>query len=107
LAPASSHLYVVQNHLGLVKVGRATNVQARFRCIARDDICKITPVAIKQLEGWREPFVHRVLAQHNAIGEWYAGTVEARSAIVHAIPFEHEISWPVPLDRRLARSRHR
>jgi len=91
------HLYVIQNHLGLLKIGRAGDTKARFRRIARDDLCEVIPVAIREREGWREPFAHRMLRKHNLIGEWYDGTDKARRAVIRAIPLHRHTEWLVSL----------
>ena len=94
---ADARLYVVQNHLGLVKIGSSANTKVRFGRIARDDLCEVFPVAVLDGEGWREPFVHRALTKHNLVGEWYDGTDKARRAIIKAVQLRREIAWPMIL----------
>src|SRR3546814_17853879 len=74
-----SRLYIMQNHVGLIKIGRTgQNVEARRRAIERDDACTIKIVAVIEDGGDFEEIMLANLDEHQVIGEWYDGSEMCR-----------------------------
>src|SRR5438309_1979624 len=76
-----SHLYIMQNHVGFIKVGRSANVEARRRALERTDECSIAIVAIIETAGEFEETMHVNLGDHRIIGEWFEGDELCRDCI--------------------------
>ena len=81
-----SDLYIMQNHLGFIKIGRSTNVQARKKSLERADQCMIAIVAVVPKAGHLEERILVDLNGQRVLGEWIAGDQHSRnlvSASVH------------------------
>ena len=91
------HLYVMQNHLGLVKIGRSKHVELRRRRLEVADCCKIRTVKIFEGKGKIEEQIHARLQWHNAFGEWYEGGELALLEIARCLRLSRNIIWPYPL----------
>lgn len=92
-----SDLYIMQNQLGLIKIGRSGNVEHRRRTVEIVDACAIQTVAILKNSGDLEETIHLALDDHRVIGEWFDGSEEARTAIVKAVCLRTDIAWPYSL----------
>jgi len=88
------HLYVLQNEHGLLKVGRAADVERRRRQLERTDACRIATVIVVPDQGHSEEAVHTALSDHRMSGEWFDGTEEARAAVVRAVGWIGAVEWP-------------
>src|SRR3546814_21112199 len=74
-----SRLYIMQNHVGLIKIGRTgQNVEARRRAIERDDAYTIKIVAVIEDGGDFEEIMLANLDEQQVIVEWY----EDRKSVV-------------------------
>jgi hypothetical protein len=91
------HLYVMQNHLGLIKVGRSKNVEARRRRLEVADNCDIEIVALIEGCGEFEDGFHTLLRRHCLYGEWYDGDDKARKAIARLTGLSRTVKWPFAL----------
>lgn len=91
------HLYVMQNHLGLVKIGRSVRVEQRRRTLEKADECEIRVVAVFENEGDREESIHIELEDQRLIGEWFDGDKKALKSIIKALGLTSDIVWPYPL----------
>ena len=100
-----SHLYIMQNHVGFIKVGRSTNVGVRLRSLERTDDCSIAIVAVIEDAGDFEETMLLNLDAHRLIGEWFEGDelcrecmateVEELSKVLGRSP--PRLSWPYAL----------
>lgn len=91
------HLYVMQNHLGLIKIGRSINVESRRRNLEKADLCSIQIVAIFENEGHREEPVHIKLDRQRLIGEWFDGDTKSVKKIIKIVGLSPDIVWPYPI----------
>lgn len=92
-----SLLYVMQNHVGLIKIGRSVSVVARRKAIEATHRCQVSLVAvIKDAGNWEEA-IHAALDDFRIIGEWFDGTDQAREAVVIEVGLDPGIEWPIAL----------
>lgn len=96
----------MQNHVGLIKIGRTGQpVEARRRAIERDDACTIKIVAVVEDGGDFEEVMLSNLEEHQVIGEWYDGSEMCRidlasevSALCEALHCDAPtLDWPYNL----------
>lgn len=95
--PTMSDLYVMQNHVGLIKIGHSLYVEARRKAIEKTHGCTIELVAIVNGAGDREKGIHHALDQFRCLGEWFDGIDEAKKAIIGELGLDPETVWPIPL----------
>lgn len=79
------HLYVMQNAVGCIKVGRGVDPEKRRQEIERQTSRTVKLVAAFPNSGHHEEGVHLFLRRFHLHSEWFRGTDAARSAIVKAI----------------------
>lgn len=92
-----SDLYVMQNHVGLIKIGRSVSVEARCKAIESSHGCNIKLVAVFQGAGAREDEIHRALDEYRRLGEWFDGIDQARQAVIIEVGLDPETVWPIKL----------
>lgn len=102
----TSDLYVMQTEHGLIKIGRAENVEIRKRRIEDDYGCHMVVVSVFPGRGNEEGRIHdRLIAHRLAVGhsrEWYSGNDAARAAIGEQLSPDLPIIWPIQLSERAA-----
>lgn len=77
-----SRLYIMQNHIGLIKIGRTgQTVDARRRAIERDDACTVNVVAVVEDGGDCEELMLMNLDDYRVIGEWFDGSEMCRANV--------------------------
>lgn len=76
-----SHLYVMQNHVGFVKIGRSVRVEARRRSLETTDECTVAIVAVVEDAGDYEETILLNLNEHRLIGEWFEGDKLCRDCV--------------------------
>lgn len=91
------HLYVMQNHLGLIKIGRSANAELRRRRLEVADVCEIKIIRIFEDKGNKEAKIHSRLSWYRAFGEWYYGDEIARWEISKCTGLPRNVEWPYPL----------
>lgn len=89
-------LYVMQNEHGLIKIGRSVDPEQRRRQLQLLDQCQIKIVTVLAERGRREPAVHRALRKYHIDGEWFAGDVVSREAMVRVLRVG-DLRWPFSL----------
>lgn len=92
-----SDLYVLQNHLGLIKIGRSKNYKIRLGRIERDDLCKVELVSLLKDKGSEEQEYLSHLKRYNICGEWFEGHEEARKKIADLLCEGLNTDWPFKL----------
>jgi hypothetical protein len=103
-----SDLYVMQNHLGLIKVGQSSNVDRRRSRIERDDLCHARIVTIAKDQGSKERLLLKRLASTQIIGEWHDGGDQTRLLITEffrlkRLPWRFELAREAQIDSWLDR----
>lgn len=100
--PRSQALYVMQNEVGLIKIGRALDPSARRQTLVQEERCAIEIVAV--LPGWgdREEATHIALRDHAIEGEWFVGSNQARAAMAALLPGLSHRKWPYVYDAEQA-----
>ena len=91
------HLYLMQNHLGLIKLGRSVNPETRRRSLEATENCEIRLVAIFENDGELEEEIHRALDRYRLVGEWFSGEANARRAIRRKLNLPRDTLWPFEL----------
>jgi hypothetical protein len=94
--PRVTDLYVMQNHLGLIKVGKSNNVERRRNQLARADRCEVTIVHVIPNGGCDERAVLQVLSDHCKYGEWFSGSASTRAAVKRLTCIPQTVEWPFP-----------
>ena len=89
-----SHLYVMQNQFGLVKIGQSYEPQKRCRELQKTDECSIVIVAILEGRGHEEEEIHWSLRQHRITGEWFEGDERALNVIKRQMKLPKATVWP-------------
>jgi hypothetical protein len=89
-----SHLYVMQNEFGFIKVGRSARVEQRRRTLESTNSCAIALVAVIEDGGDLEEAIHIALDEYRIIGEWFEGHDSARAAIIKAVGLPDSQAWP-------------
>lgn len=87
----------MQNHVGLIKIGRSASVEARRKAIGFTQRCNVSLVAVINDEGDHEEAIHAALDDYRIIGEWFDGTDQARQAVVVEAGLDPATEWPVAL----------
>lgn len=80
-AKPGTHLYIVQDESGRVKIGRSTDPRRRIRGFQTASGHKMTLLLILHDQGGEELAFHRALASHRGIGEWFRDTPEFRQTL--------------------------
>lgn len=98
-----SDLYVMQNQLGLIKVGQSSSVERRRTRIERDDLCQVRIVFIANNKGAREPSLLKLLASIQIVGEWHDGDEDTRLLITQflrrkGLPWQFELASDDQID---------
>ncbi|MBX3593390.1 GIY-YIG nuclease family protein [Sphingomonas sp.] len=100
-----SSLYVMQNHVGFIKIGRSVDVDKRRRQIEMTDECTVALVAVIPDAGHDEETMLLNLADHQVIGEWFLGDELCRDCVAIEIEALCEVlgrdppalEWPFPV----------
>lgn len=82
---SESHLYVMQNAFGRIKIGRSADPERRRRDLESSSGHKVVLVRIFLNRGAEEAIIHQKLREFRCIGEWFLGTAEAKRAICEAV----------------------
>lgn len=96
--PDKQTLYVMQNEVGLVKIGRSLDPERRRRALQSDEQCAVNLISVLIGQGHREEATHLSLSDHLIEGEWFEGTAEAQAAISALLPELGRIDWPFLYD---------
>lgn len=96
VTPPDTDLYVMQNHLGLIKVGKSGNVERRRKQLALADRCEIATVHIVGRGGHRERLILELLSRHREYGEWFSGDECSRSAVRKLTGMSNHLDWVYP-----------
>jgi hypothetical protein len=91
------HLYLMQNHLGLIKIGKAVDVERRRQHLARADECDIRTVHVLNNGGDQEQLYHALLRRRRLYGEWFDGDEGTRKAIRGLFDLQTDFAWPFSL----------
>lgn len=87
------HLYILQDEIGRVKIGRSSAIKTRVRQISNSSGLKIHIVATFGRLGSIERELHKILARHRLRGEWFKDTVTFRDRLIRELgPME----FPLP-----------
>jgi hypothetical protein len=92
-----SHLYLMQNHIGLIKIGKSKQVEARKRQIEKVDLCTLEIVKVLYELGNDEPFYHSVFRKNRAVGEWFYGDKKALKKASSFFLLGRNFVWPYVL----------
>ena len=95
-------LYLMQNHCGLIKVGRSINPEYRRRTLERAEECRIVLIHAWPGQGKREEELHFLLGDFRRAGEWFDGGDSARAAVAAAVMLEEQPFWPFAYDSEAA-----
>lgn len=82
-APASQHLYVMQNEFGCIKIGRSVDPWQRRINLRQSEHCCVELIAAFEGGGEEEEAIHIELDRFRLEGEWFDGADDARTAIEH------------------------
>jgi hypothetical protein len=93
----------MQNQLGLIKVGRSSNVERRRNRIERDDLCHARIVTVAKGQGSKEQLLLKQLASTQIIGEWHDGGDQTRLLITQflrlkRLPWQFELAREAQID---------
>lgn len=97
----TKHIYIFQNHVGLVKVGRSANVGQRKIQVQSDARCRIEIVHIYHFAGDNEEWLLDRLARFRLTGEWFDGSADMKAELASATQNQN-LNWPFPLDEQAA-----
>lgn len=95
--PTTQALYVLQNEFGFIKIGRSVNVPQRVNALRASDGCEIHVVEVYTTCGDLEEWLHIELDEHRVVGEWFAGTDEARAKLAELLA-SPDMGWQHPYD---------
>lgn len=87
-------LYLMQNEVGLIKIGRSANPGRRRSELSKAERCSVALLHVWPGAGGEEEAVHVALDDHRVGGEWFDGTDEARAAIVSQLGLAADLNWP-------------
>lgn len=90
----STDLYVFQNELGMIKIGRSTSPAIRRENLEGSSGLRIYSVAVVRDGGDAEKRLHWKFKAHRGIGEWFVNCPEVRLGLAQEL--EMELSFPVP-----------
>jgi hypothetical protein len=92
-----SDLYIMQNHLGLIKVGKTINCTNKRRLgVQHHDLCHVKVVRVAKNKGSKEAALLRRLSSSNLIGEWFDGEEDTKNEILRWLRLT-KIDWPYKL----------
>lgn len=94
---ANVHLYLMQNHLGLIKIGKAVDVERRRKCLISADRCEIQIVHVLRNRGNREREYLALLRTARRYGEWFDGDECTRKTVRGLFDLPADVAWPFPL----------
>jgi hypothetical protein len=86
-------LYVMQNSVGCLKIGRSAAPITRKKSIASIDLCSLELVVVLEGQGHFEENVHHKLDEHRLTGEWFDGSDKSKKAVAEALNIRN-IAWP-------------
>lgn len=89
-----SHLYIIQNHLGLIKIGKTRQLKIRLGRIERDDLCTVQLVSLHQDKGDEEQKYLSHFEPYRLVGEWLDGHDRARKDIADHLCSGPATQWP-------------
>lgn len=82
------HLYVLQSANNLIKVGRSGSPRKRVQAFQSQFCVSVRLIKVYRDRGHEEQAVLAAMQPHQAFGEWFHDTPEARAALAAAIAAE-------------------